>query len=78
MFDVGPQSGAEERTGVLVLRVWVEPDTPQLLRARLTQVSDLQRGERTVATAIGTPAICEAVERWLYEFQRSGPGLTPR
>lgn len=78
MSDVGPQSGAGERTGVLVLRVWVEPDTPQLLRARLTRVSDLEHGERTVATATGTPAICEAVERWLYDFQRSGPGLPPR
>lgn len=72
MPDVGSQSWAVERTGVLVLRVWMEPGTPQLLRARLTQVSDLENGEFAVATAAGTPAICQAVERWLNEFQRSG------
>lgn len=72
------EPGGAERAGVLVLRVWAEPGAPQLLRARLVQMSDVETGESTVATAAGTPAICDAVEAWLLDFQRRASGTDVR
>ena len=71
-----------ERTGILVIRVWVEqddadrpgdhpggpPDPPGRVRARLTQAADLGETASTLAVAAGVPAICDAVEAWLRQF----------
>jgi hypothetical protein len=57
-----------ERSGILVLRVWVEQDDAGRLRARLTQAADLGETATTLAVAAGMPAICDAVEAWLRQF----------
>ena len=57
-----------ERTGILVIRVWVEQDDAGRLRARLTQAADLGETATTLAVAAGVPAICDAVEAWLRRF----------
>jgi thiosulfate/3-mercaptopyruvate sulfurtransferase len=52
----------------LVLRVWSEPDSPDVLRARL-----VERGTgSTVATAVGDTEIGREVQRWLLRL-RTGP-----
>ena len=75
-----------ERTGILVIRVWVEhddadppgdhtggpPDPPGRLRARLTQAGDLGETATTLAVATGVPGIRNAVEAWLAQFLESG------
>jgi hypothetical protein len=61
-------SNAPERTGILVVRVWLEPGTPDRLRARLTQAADLGDPPTTLATTADVPGVCAAVEAWLRQF----------
>jgi hypothetical protein len=60
-----------ERTGILVVRVWVEHNDAGRLRARLTQAADLGEEATTRAVASGVPGICDAVEAWLRQFLES-------
>ena len=57
-----------ERTGILVIRVWVEPGQSGQLWARLTQAGDLGEPATTLAVANGAPAVRDAVEAWLCQF----------
>ena len=59
-----------ERTGILVIRVWVEQDDAGRLRARLTEAADLGEPPTTMAAA-DVPGICAAVEAWLRRFMDS-------
>jgi hypothetical protein len=59
---------APQRTGILVIRVWLEQDAPGRLRARLTQAADLRDPGATLATASDVPGVCDAVEVWLQRF----------
>jgi len=59
---------APERTGILVVRVWLEQDAPGRLRARLTQAANLGEAPTTLATAADVAGICGAVEAWLRQF----------
>ena len=61
-------SAAPQRTGILVIRVWLEQDAPGRLRARLTQAADLGDPGTTLATASDLPGVCDAVEAWLRQF----------
>jgi hypothetical protein len=59
---------APERTGILVIRVWLEQDAPGQLKARLTQAGNLGEAATTLATASDVPGVCDAVEVWLRRF----------
>lgn len=62
--DVDSAPSSDLRTAVLVLRVWVEPDTEGGLRGRLLTV-DEGDGPTTWSTAAGVDAIGREVVRWL-------------
>jgi hypothetical protein len=55
---------------VLVLRVWVEPERPPAVRARLTAVEDIAAGsDRVVELTTAEPRVIAAeVERWLERW----------
>ena len=55
---------------MLVLRVWVEPERPPAVRARLTAVEDIAAGgDRIVELTSAEPhAIAAEVERWLERW----------
>ncbi|HEY2937147.1 MAG TPA: hypothetical protein VGJ25_11150 [Gaiellaceae bacterium] len=57
-----------ERTGVLVIRAWIESGGENALRARITSTLDVtEQGEGS--TVASTPAaITEAVAEWLRAF----------
>jgi hypothetical protein len=59
-----------ERTGVLVLRLWLEPAARdgEALRARITAESDLGSGERVTLAAAGLEEILEIVRDWVERF----------
>lgn len=59
---------SSHRTGVLIVRVWMEPDHPTVLRARITQVGDNTRDERSVAVSSSSEEICAIVRRWIATF----------
>jgi hypothetical protein len=63
-----PDPSVPERTGILVIRVWLEQDAPGRLRARLIQAADLGEPPATLATAADVPEVCAAVETWLRRF----------
>ena len=58
---------SEERTGVLLLRVWAD-DTDRRLRARITHVLDITTAEERVVIAGSLDEIELAVREWLTEF----------
>ena len=64
-----------ERTGVLIVRVWIEASSPSGVRARITETKDLEEGERT-STVTGTrEEIVAIVSEWLDAFAAdSGDG----
>jgi transposase-like protein len=56
-----------ERTGVLVLRVWIEAGSEEF-RARITAESELGAGERVTAVAGSLDEILEFIRRWVDDF----------
>jgi len=56
------------RTGVLVIRAWVEPDGPDGLRVRITSTRDVLAGERELRAAADVPSVLAIVERWLDDL----------
>jgi hypothetical protein len=60
---------AVERTGVLVIRVWLEQGLEQdALRARITQTLDISVPNAVEKAASSEPEIVDAVEQWLRAF----------
>jgi hypothetical protein len=53
------------RTGVLVVRAWLEDGRPADLRARITWTLDVDAHSRRVVTASGDDEVEELVRRWL-------------
>ena len=56
--------GQTERTGVLVIRAWLEPEGGAF-RARITKVVDLAAPDEVVSVATSDEAILDQVENWL-------------
>jgi hypothetical protein len=56
---------ATERSGVLVVRAWVEGGTTAGLRARITQSRDLTSTDQIVTTTAAVQDILTTVEEWL-------------
>ena len=61
---------ARERSGVLVLRVWIEAGSDEF-RARITAENELGSGQRVTAVAGSLEAILEFIRRWVVEFRAS-------
>ncbi len=59
-----------ERSGVLVVRAWVEGDPPQL-KARLTHTTDVHRHEEDSATVSSARGIHDEIDRWLAALQQT-------
>ena len=57
-----------DRTGVLILRVWVEEHHETGLRARITQALDSAAAEQPVAVAANADDICAIVKKWVQAF----------
>jgi hypothetical protein len=55
-------------TGVIVIRVWREPDHPSGLRARISAVRDLTETDVEDAVASSVAEIVELVERFVSSF----------
>ena len=53
------------RTGLLIIRAWVEPGSTDPLRAQIRVTNDISTGiERTVALA-ESETVMELVDKWL-------------
>lgn len=61
-----------DRTGVLIVRLWIETNHQRGLRARITQTLDTMTGEESVAVAASADDICAVVKRWVDDFASPG------
>jgi hypothetical protein len=57
-----------ERTGVLVLRVWIEAGSDGGLRARITTENELGSRERVSVVAGSVQQVVQFVEQWVKGF----------
>ena len=64
-----------DRTGVMIVRIWLESAHEQGLRARLTESSDLASRKHVSHAAASVDEIVGTVRRWAERF--SNP-VTPR
>jgi hypothetical protein len=58
-----------DRTGVLIVRLWIEANHERGLRARITQTLDTTATEQSVAVAASADDICVVVKRWVEDFE---------
>jgi hypothetical protein len=65
--------GGAQRSGVLVLRVWVEYNPVVTLRARITQSMGEEGEASSVTVAAGVDDVCAVVRVWLEEFAAGAP-----
>ena len=65
-----PTPTPHDRTGALIVRVWIEARHETPLRARITQTLDASGPERSVVAVSSAEGICEAVRAWVDAFQK--------
>ena len=53
------------RTGLLIIRAWIEEGSSEPLRAHIRLTTDVSSGFEETVTLSRVPAVCEAVETWL-------------
>jgi hypothetical protein len=62
------KASSSDRTGILIVHLWIEANAREGFRARITQTLDSGVGDQVKATA-GTPEeIYAVVRRWVEEF----------
>lgn len=59
---------SSDRTGMLIVRLWIEANHETGLRARITQTLDTMATEQAVATAASADDICAVVKQWVEDF----------
>jgi len=62
---MGTQS---DRTGILIVRLWIEGDAHGGFRARITQALDSASREQTMATAADPEDVYAVVRAWVEAF----------
>jgi hypothetical protein len=60
-----------ERTGVIIIRVWLEADGEVGFRARVTAVRDLETNEVDNAVASNVDEVVEIVQHFVSAFAES-------
>lgn len=63
---------AHDRTGVLILRIWIEAHPEKGLRARITETVDIVEGKQRTLAAASVREIVAIVCDWLERFERGG------
>jgi hypothetical protein len=73
------KSSTVDRTGVLIVRLWIESNHETGMRARITQTLDTMATEHSVALVASSHDICAVVKQWVEDFsnQSSSDSMTP-
>jgi hypothetical protein len=56
------------RTGLFIIRAWVEPGSSSPLRAQIRRTTDVSQGFEQGLTVAEKEAVVEAVQAWLSEL----------
>jgi hypothetical protein len=57
-----------ERTGVLIVRAWIEPNAGRAFRARITRTLDVASREESVTAAATPEDVTRVLNEWLEAF----------
>jgi hypothetical protein len=74
----GMKTISPEKSGILILRIWMERDPVTGLRARITHALDSTGTEKQIATASTPLAIYGIVRDWVESFVAQGDDGAPR
>ncbi len=58
---------AKDRTGLMIIRAWVEEGSPKPLRAHIRLTSDITTGVERAWTLADAEDVCAAVDAWLRD-----------
>ena len=67
MRPAGTGAKGSERTGLLIIRAWVEDGSSEPLRAHIRVSSDVSAGFDRTLTLSRAEAVCATVREWLTE-----------
>lgn len=59
---------ASDRTGLLIIRAWIEEGSSEPLRAHIRISDDVADGFRSTVTLCRPEAVCAEVEEWLAQI----------
>ena len=59
-----------DRTGLLIIRAWIEEGSSEPLRAQVRVCTDVATGIEHTLTTARADAVCAAVREWLDEMLR--------
>ena len=62
---------ASDRTGLLIIRAWIEEGSSEPLRANIRISDDVADGFRRTVTLSRPEAVCAEVEEWLAQLLRN-------
>ena len=57
-----------DRTGILIVRLWIEGNAHEGFRARITQTGDSAGPEKAMSTAANPEDLYAAVRTWVETF----------
>jgi len=70
--ESGPVTRSSDRTGLLIVRLWVEHDSRVGFRARITQSLDSSSVEQAMTMAVSPEDVYAVVQAWVEAFVASG------
>jgi hypothetical protein len=62
-----------ERTGLLIIRAWIEPGSSKPLRAQIRLTTDVAAGLQSEMTFTDASGVCASVETWLRDVLTAEP-----
>jgi hypothetical protein len=57
-----------DRTGLLIIRTWIEEGSAEPLRAEVRKINDVSAGIECTQTLARAEEVVASVQRWLAEF----------
>ncbi len=82
-FASGPEpaasltsSLASDRTGLLIIRAWIEQGSSEPLRAQMRLSTDISTGIERTLTLCREEDVCAAVQEWLCDILGDAERLT--
>lgn len=61
---------ASDRSGLLIIRAWLEPESSEPLRAEVRLSTDVSAGFDRTVTLAQPEAVCATVQEWLDDLLR--------
>ena len=70
----GTDAMPTDRTGLLIIRAWIEDGSSEPLRAHLRLSTDVSTGFERTVTLARPEAVCDTVQEWLNDVMKLAEG----